>query len=55
MLYGGSCLVVVRSDNGYPVLVFGYDQRERAEHIVRVNGGELIECVPKQAAKVGAT
>ena len=56
MLYGDSCLVVVRRDNGYPLLVFGHDQRERAEHICRVNGCDLVRCVlvrcvPEQAAE----
>jgi hypothetical protein len=50
MLHGGSCLVVVRPDNGYPVLVFGYDQSERAEHIARVNGYVLVRCVPEELA-----
>ena len=51
MLYGGSCLIVIRPDNGYPLLVFGHDQIERAEHVARVNGCTLIRCVPKEVAE----
>ena len=48
MLYGNVCLVLVRRDNGYPLLVFGYDQVERAEHLARVNGCDLIRCLPER-------
>ncbi len=46
MIHGNACLVLVRRDNGYPLLVFGHDQIERAEHVARVNGCDLVRCVP---------
>ena len=47
-MYGDACLVLVRKDNGYPLLVFGHDQAERAEHMARVDGCDLVLCVPKE-------
>ena len=47
-MYGDACFVLVRRDNGYPLLVFGYDQAERAEHMARVDGCDIIRCVPKE-------
>lgn len=48
MLYRDACLVLVRRDNGYPLLVYGEDQIERAEHIARVNHCDVIRCVPEK-------
>ena len=46
-LYGGSCIVITHKDSSYPLLVFGYDEGKRAEHIAKVNGCNLVRCIPK--------
>lgn len=50
-MYGDACLVIVRRDNGYPLLVFGHDQVERVEHIARVNKCDVVRCVPVKAVE----
>jgi len=47
-IYGGSCLVLVRENNKYPILVFGCDQKERAEHLAKVNGGVIVRCISQK-------
>lgn len=50
-MYGDACLVIVRRENGYPLLVFGHDQLERAQQVARVNGCDLVRCVPEQTTE----
>lgn len=50
-LYRDACLVLIRRDNGYPLLVYGDDQIERAEHIARVNHCDVVRCVPEKREK----
>jgi hypothetical protein len=47
-IYGGSCVVIVRSDNGYPLQVFGYDRKDEAERIAKINGEKIIVCIAKE-------
>lgn len=53
MLDRNACLVIVRRDNGYPLLVYGEDQIERAEHMARVNHCNIIRCVPEKLDEKG--